>query len=150
MISRLLGQLFQELQLWLASQRWCLFPARLSPQSKDIWCKDLTWNLIKYGERGPCCECRAGVYWLLRIHLLPRSAEQVWSWMWTRAMMNIYSVLQRTKGTRILFDFAYINLIRVHYEPLELLYAKCYTLRWANGAEISTGLCRSPGRDIKI
>lgn len=70
--------------------------------------------------------------------------------MWTHATMNIYLVLQKTKGTELLFDFGYINLEWMHYELLDLLYAKCYMLCWANDCKIFTGLCWSPGCDIKI
>lgn len=48
MIPCLLVHLFQELQqqLWLASQRWCVFPAWFNPQSQT-WCKrrkHKTWS----------------------------------------------------------------------------------------------------------
>lgn len=118
MISCLLAQLFQEQQLWLASQRWCLFPARFNPESQtsDAKTSHETWS-----NKMKCCHCGVYVYYqgniihwtvlllraswdisaFLSISVHWRKAvrkEQVWSWMWTHAIMNIYLILQRTKA----------------------------------------------------
>ena len=128
MISCLLAQLFQEQQLWLASQRWCLFPARFNPESQtsDAKTSHKTWsNKMKRD-----CVAASVVLPLWSLCLLPGQhyslngvialgflgcicflkyfsaqkekaarKERAWSWMWTRAIMNIYLILQKTKAS---------------------------------------------------
>lgn len=158
MTSCLLVELFQEQQQWLTSHWDRTFLVWLEPRVSHIM---QNLNMIKLNEKEPCCV--SGIV-TLGLWLMQHLSTLLWAALDLSTLFCISEHLRQRKSDRStgLWNVnpchhkylpnssenlrhglwqRYINLIWVHCELLELLYAKSYTLCWANDWKSFTALC---------